>query len=716
MSWRDAFVRESLVLLLFVLLAVLYTWPLARLIAVAVTHPGDPLINTWILAWTSGCVTTSGCDLWDGNIFFPYRNTLAFSENLLGLLPFSLPLSFVLSPLQIHNVLVLAGFALSAYGARVMAGAWGAPLELGVLVGLLYGFIPHRFAQLSHLQFVWGLTLPLFVAALGFYFARPTYGRAVLVAAAYVLNALTNLHLFVFATLIALVVGVFHLRRDDLRRTFVPLILPAGLAAGLLLVVLHPYRVVQQQHWMRGVLDETRMYSAQTLDWISPSGVLADAIYSPVLPVASLEPERWIFPGVVFIVSVLVSVILAIRNGRRMLAALAGALILIGVLLSLGVNTGIYSTLFEHVDVLKGIRAPARWSIVAYLGGSLMLVAGFGSMQGGGRRSVAICSVMSMLFLIEIYDGSRRWYLLSPEVDPVYEWLAREQPEGAVLELPIGDRDFYYLRGAARHRVPIANGASGFDPAYYRQLVETFEDSHLSLALFGHLRRVGLHTLVVHSDALGENGRAIRGWLAEGLKRGLVHYAGRFEAGITGDYVFSLEADRVAAPADTEALNRWLSESKELPVNTLPFGYLSSPSPGSSVEGELVVEGWALAAEGIESVRVWIDNKAESYTPSFSRASHLQRAFPSFDLSEAHFSVTIPAGSRDCESDVWVQVTDRRGNVTYLPHVWFRWNCRSGSGAVDLGARCVGCDVSIPCVPAVRMLQAHRGRDPDLRS
>jgi hypothetical protein len=52
---------------------------------------GDPLLNTWILAWDVHALTTPPVTLFDANIFYPARDALAYSENMLGVLPVFAP-------------------------------------------------------------------------------------------------------------------------------------------------------------------------------------------------------------------------------------------------------------------------------------------------------------------------------------------------------------------------------------------------------------------------------------------------------------------------------------------------------------------------------------------------------------------------------------------------------------------------------------------------
>jgi len=66
-------------LVLFVLLAIVHTWPLA-------TNPGslsrndthDTVHHEWILAWDAHALATNPLHLFDTNTFYPERDTLAY--------------------------------------------------------------------------------------------------------------------------------------------------------------------------------------------------------------------------------------------------------------------------------------------------------------------------------------------------------------------------------------------------------------------------------------------------------------------------------------------------------------------------------------------------------------------------------------------------------------------------------------------------------------
>jgi len=91
---RDAGIN-LLVLLFFILLSIIMLWPLPLHMADAFVSHVDPLLNTWIFDWDTYQLFKDPLHLFDANIFFPLKNTLAFSEHMivLSLIAFSYSLS-----------------------------------------------------------------------------------------------------------------------------------------------------------------------------------------------------------------------------------------------------------------------------------------------------------------------------------------------------------------------------------------------------------------------------------------------------------------------------------------------------------------------------------------------------------------------------------------------------------------------------------------------
>src|ERR1700674_4669230 len=96
---------------LFLALAVFHTWPLASAPAHrSLNHNADAELNAWIVSWIPHALATDPAHLFDGDIFAPERNTLAYSEPLILPALVGAPIRWLGgSPVLTFNLLLLTG-------------------------------------------------------------------------------------------------------------------------------------------------------------------------------------------------------------------------------------------------------------------------------------------------------------------------------------------------------------------------------------------------------------------------------------------------------------------------------------------------------------------------------------------------------------------------------------------------------------------------------
>jgi len=124
---------------------------------------GDPILTTTILHWVATHVPYT--DAWyQFPIFYPSRDTLTFSEHLLGIAVVAAPIEWITgSPVVAYNLTLVASFALSAAAMFALAWRLSRSIPASFIAGLAYGFAPYRISQLPHIQMeaIWYAPLAL---------------------------------------------------------------------------------------------------------------------------------------------------------------------------------------------------------------------------------------------------------------------------------------------------------------------------------------------------------------------------------------------------------------------------------------------------------------------------------------------------------------------------------------------------------------------------
>jgi len=217
---RSAARKVALAAGAYLALTIVYTWPLLIHLRRGVVHdPGDPILNAWILWWTTRAVPLTQ-HWWNAPIFYPAAGTLAFSEHLLGQAPIAAPLiALTGNALFGYNVMLFASYVLSGLAAYFLAHTLTGRHDAAFVAGLAFAFAPYRLAQLPHIQVLCAYWAPVCLAALHRYDRDPRWTWAALAAGAWLMQALSNgYYLFFLSVLLALWFAWFALGRWPLKQ------------------------------------------------------------------------------------------------------------------------------------------------------------------------------------------------------------------------------------------------------------------------------------------------------------------------------------------------------------------------------------------------------------------------------------------------------------------------------------------------------------------
>ena len=289
----------ALATLAYLALTLAYTWPLPMRLMDGVAHDaGDPVLNAWIMWWTTKSVPLTAA-WWNAPIFHPVPGALAFSEHLLGLAPIAAPLiALTGNALLGYNVTILASYVLSALGAHFLAFTLTRRHDAAFLAGVAFAFAPYRLAQLPHVQVLCAYWTPVCLAALHRYDRQSKPAWAAVAAFAWLMQALSNGYfLFFLSVLLSLWFVWFALGRWSLRSIAVAALAFTG-AALLLAPILRDYQVIlHDTYGFSRSADEIRLFSADVAGLLfAPDDLL---LWGWVQ--VFRRPESSLFPGLAIV-------------------------------------------------------------------------------------------------------------------------------------------------------------------------------------------------------------------------------------------------------------------------------------------------------------------------------------------------------------------------------------------------------------------------------
>jgi len=505
-------------LALFIVLTAVMTYPQVLRMRDGVDDVGDPLLNTWTIAWIAHQLPFAPAHLLDGNIFYPERRTLVYSEALL--LPGFVAAPFLWAgagPIFAYNLLFLSALVFSGLGATLLVYELTGEKGAAIAGGIIFAFLPFRMAHYSHMQLQQTQFIPLTMWALhrAMRSGRLADGMMLGVfAACQMLSCLYfGLFLIPYAAVVALVLMLSEMRLASVeqgmlltydRRLMRRRLLALAAAGAICLLLVAPegraYAAARSVVGERTAQDVVSG-SASLSDYLATADT--NALYGRWSDYFGQYEEHRRFPGALAIALALVALWPPVSRVRLAY----GVALLLAFDMSFGFSGLTYRLLWNYVLPFRALRVTARMGLM--VGFSLAVLAGYGvarlsaAMPSKTGRSVLQFALVALL-LVE-YRSKPLQLTTIPRTPPaVYADLLRDRgdtPDVAIVELPISREDPTLMYYSTFHWQNLLNGYSGFSPPAFPKLIQVLQSFPDQPSIL-ELRKRGTRYVVIHGELL----------------------------------------------------------------------------------------------------------------------------------------------------------------------------------------------------------------------
>jgi hypothetical protein len=423
---------------------------------------GDPLFSIWRFAWVFHKLLGDPRPLFSPNIFYPHELTLTYSDSMLLPALTTAPLLAIgLHPVIAYNVVMVCSFVASAIAMYLLAERLTGSRAAAFISALLFGFHPYRFEHYSHYELQMSYCMPLALLALHRFMSTTRVRDAIAAGLLSVGQLYSSMYYAVFFTMFGGVVFILTcwLTRASVRRLLAPAAVAGVLAVLLAWPLARTYTAARlgdrEKHTVA-------YYSATAADYLRAHPRSA-TWGERTLP--GRQPERALFPGVMMLLLTAIALVPPIGVTRTVYA---GGLLL-AFEISRGFNSPIYPYLYDWLPFFRGLRVPARASVLVGL--ALAVLAGFGVRRLLAGRSVAAARIVFAAMIAAIAVDLRPLLRLEPvwpEPPPIYGAIAGT--DAVVAEFPFGGDPRGYTSNvpfmyfSLWHWANLVNGYSGHYP------------------------------------------------------------------------------------------------------------------------------------------------------------------------------------------------------------------------------------------------------------
>jgi hypothetical protein len=493
----DTRARTALIIVAFAALSIAMTWPLSRPFAGLLPDSDDAYFSVWRISWVAHQLAADPAHLFDANVFYPEKNTLAFSDAMLLVGVLATPLLWAgADPVIVHNALLIIALFTSAVAAYFLARRLGASPAGGVIAGLIFGFAPYRFAHIAHLELQWMVWMPLAMLALHRVAERPGILNALLLGACVAAQFFSSIYYGVFLAMCLAIAVVIFFVRSSTRASFAVAAIVALLPLLLVVIVYgRPYGETRAAYGGRSA-DEQQRYSAIASDFlrVPPYNALRGR------PDPAAAEERTLYPGAVPIVLAAAALLPPVGSTTVVYAVLSA----VAIEGALGTHGFLFPAMQRIAPGVSSLRSPARFGAPMLLFVAMLAAKGMTRVNTRWPASRTIVTLAAIaICLIEYWSAPIPVRAFNGRASEATQYLAAQPAGSVVLELPVptpGALWLYettYQARSIHHWQPLINGYSAFAPERYQQTLDVLRTFPSEQSL-SYLRNRGVKFIVIN--------------------------------------------------------------------------------------------------------------------------------------------------------------------------------------------------------------------------
>ncbi len=445
-------------LFLFFILAVFLTYPLIFNLGSVATGYGDELIIAWNHNWDIYNFSKNFSNIFnifEANIFFPYHNSLAFSDvyftnSILALIP----VTILNSPIVANNFTIILSLTLIGFFTYSISQLITKNNLASFLGGILVMFSPAYLSELVHIQIIAIYFVIVSIIFLIKFLQTKKTLYFVLFLIFFVLQTYNSFMPGFFIVFSSIIICLFYVLEDRNRfkvlftRKNIFLLL---ISFVVILPVIIPYlKVSKEFNYVRDIRD-TIHFALQPEDFLSTSPLSRlDPLLSQMSFTKDLQGRGEVKPGFIgltFSILVIAAFFYIVKNWKKQNFVVKGifAASLLGLLLSLGPFMHLqrqtihnpfpiplpYLIFYYIIPGFQGLRNSARYEMMFILFAAPVIAVFIKeALKNVSIKRKYIIVLLLVLVAILEFNFPIKYYPLPQKKDfpKVYSWLSTKLP------------------------------------------------------------------------------------------------------------------------------------------------------------------------------------------------------------------------------------------------------------------------------------------------
>ena len=266
MEKSNQLLKHTVVCFLYVLLTLLFIYPVYLHYADTTYTFGDPIDMIWHSVWAYDHILKEPANLFDGNMFYPAKYSFIFTDHMIGTFIIFAPAYFLTkNPVLSHNILMFFLTILSGISMYFLVYYWTRRRLASFFSGFVFAFSPVILYFHPNLPVCWA---PLGLIFLHRFLEKGKLFDVIIFSLIFSIIALSSLYFGYFITITTLVYLIgyyFKVNKVYSRLFFIKSLLGIIIIMVLVLPFRLPYLKLKEEYGFKRKLGEMVQYSGDPI-------------------------------------------------------------------------------------------------------------------------------------------------------------------------------------------------------------------------------------------------------------------------------------------------------------------------------------------------------------------------------------------------------------------------------------------------------------------
>lgn len=487
--------------LIFVISSIYITYPLVFHLGDLVTGYGDQYLHAYIMNWVVHALFTNPLNLFQASIYYPYINSLAYSDLFLTSSILSIiPLWILKEPIVTVNFTLISSIFMMGFFTFTLSFYLTKNFWPSLISGLLIIFSPVFLDKKTHIQMLSIQWIPLSILFF-IMFVKSFKTRYLLFSMLFFLFQFYNSFLPGYFLIFFYLIYLFWARinsRKIIKRIFTKNNFLIVLTTLFLTIpIVKPYYDVFKEYDAARNIRDTIHFALQPEDLIYPN---EHTVLEPLLlKISNIKQYRQtdeIKPGYIGLIFSLLSFLAIFHTLKKIKKKniLENSFIttgLLGLILSFGPALHIaretvhkpfliilpYALFYYIIPGFSGFRNSSRWEILFIFCMAVLITLILSAILKNSKKALLIYIFLIMGIVFE-YNFPMKFYPVEPikNFPKVYSWIDSTPENSVFISMPIYNwnsprwftevkREYFYTKNFRK----TVNGYSGFSPTNWQE-------------------------------------------------------------------------------------------------------------------------------------------------------------------------------------------------------------------------------------------------------